>query len=296
MKRFAAGLHDRPEVSFMHLLNRPLYETTQGKAGLLLISIHEGEHVPTVLEDASGRPLGLEHSALKSHIAVDLGIGEVTRELQALTGAYVFKATHSRLVADLNRFPDEDECIAPTADGIDIPVNRALSGRERRDRLQQYFYPVLHALSAYVEDVAIGCGAEPLVICMHSFARTLSSGRNCRRNEDICVFSYPEFYPIQNLEMFVNALREQNPELRIGLDEPFSARTPGLKTEPGDKRLASPPSYYGVVKRNNIANHFAIEVCQDLIADRRGQSKLASAIAMALEAVPSASMGCNLAG
>ena len=69
----------------------------------------------------------------------------------------------------------------------------------------------------------------------------------------------------------------------IGHDEPFSARTPGLSTPPGDKRLASPASFYGVIERNNVLNHFALEICQDLISDEAGQSRMARAITRALD-------------
>ena len=69
----------------------------------------------------------------------------------------------------------------------------------------------------------------------------------------------------------------------IGHDEPFSARTPGLSTPPGDKRLASPASFYGVIERNNVLNHFALEICQDLLSDGVGQSGMAGAIIKALD-------------
>src|SRR5215213_8398086 len=110
----------------------PLYTTTKGRTPLLLISVHEGRHIPEQLHDRNGRPLGIsDDSDLQRHIAFDLGAGEVTAHLAQETGAHVFRVTHSRLVADLNRCEDELECIAPRADGTDIPLNKSLTSEQR---------------------------------------------------------------------------------------------------------------------------------------------------------------------
>jgi predicted N-formylglutamate amidohydrolase len=114
---------------------KPLYETVAGPSCLLLVSVHEGDYIPRSLNDARGRPLGIANPAdLERHIAIDHGIREVTRLVAASTNGNVFGATHLRLVADINRFPDDSDCVAPTAEGTDIPLNSALdcSGRESR--------------------------------------------------------------------------------------------------------------------------------------------------------------------
>jgi predicted N-formylglutamate amidohydrolase len=90
------------------LERRPLYQTVKGQSCLLLLSVHEGDYIPASLSDEGGRPLGIANPAdLERHIAIDHGIREVTRLVAASTKANVFRATHSRLVADINRFPDE---------------------------------------------------------------------------------------------------------------------------------------------------------------------------------------------
>jgi predicted N-formylglutamate amidohydrolase len=264
-------------------LTKPLYETVRGDSCLLLLSVHEGDYIPDPLHDAQGRPLGIANPAdLDRHIAIDHGIREVTRLIAASTRAHVFRATHSRLVADINRFPDEADCVAPTADGTEIPLNN-LDKTGRESRLAKYFHPAIDGLKEFIGDIATDKGSEPFVVCMHSFARTLSEDPEHPKKHDVCVFSYPEFGPIQTVEDFVRILRSQQPELLIGHDEPFSARTPGLKTRPGDKRMASPTSFYGVVERNNVANHFAIEICQDLLSDEAGRARMAKAIISALD-------------
>src|SRR4051812_49258512 len=121
----AAGAHDRSLDEA-----KPLYEAVKGRSCLLLLSVHEGDYIPESINDAQGRPLGIANPAdLDRHIAIDHGIREVTRLVASSTQANVFRATHSRLVADLNRFPDELDCVAPTADGTEIPLNHALDER-----------------------------------------------------------------------------------------------------------------------------------------------------------------------
>jgi predicted N-formylglutamate amidohydrolase len=262
---------------------KPLYETVRGRSCLLLLSVHEGDYIPKSLYDAQGRPLGIADPAdLERHIAIDHGIREVTRLVAASTHANVFRATHSRLVADINRFPDEADCVAPSADGTDIPLNSALDQRGREDRLEKYFRPAIDGLKQFVRELADDNGAEPFVICMHSFARELAQSQEPKRH-DVCVFGYPEFGPSPNVDAFVRILRTQQPEFIIGHDEPFSARTPGLSTPDGDKRLASPTSFYAVIERDNVLNHFALEICQDLICDDPGKARMAGAVTKALD-------------
>jgi predicted N-formylglutamate amidohydrolase len=119
---------------------KPLYETVKGQSCLLLLSVHEGDYIPNSLHDAQGRALGIADLAeLERHIAIDHGIREVTSLVAASTQANVFRATHSRLVADINRFPDESDCVAPTADGTDIPLNSALDQKGQRSPACEVF-------------------------------------------------------------------------------------------------------------------------------------------------------------
>jgi predicted N-formylglutamate amidohydrolase len=263
----------------------PLCRTADGKSRLLLVSIHEGRHVPVELHDANGRPLGISDAAdLERHIAFDLGVGEVTSELAEESGAYVFRATHSRLVADLNRYENELECIAPSADGTEIPLNKVLTCEQRDARLAQFHRPVLKCLNAFVEDLARRLGAEPFVVSMHSFARAQKENP-APKAEDICVFGYPEFGISPNLEKFVARLRLENPKLIVGNNRPFSAKSPGLQTSEDDHRMACPVTFPTVVQRNNVFNHFTVEICQDLIKTADDQRSMAGRLCSALAGV-----------
>jgi predicted N-formylglutamate amidohydrolase len=265
-------------------LTVPLYRIQEGQSPLLLISVHEGRQFPEKVRDGSGRPLGIsDPSDLDRHIAVDLGVGELTTRIAELTSAYVFRVTHSRLVADLNRYDDEVECIAPAADGTDIPLNRLLTKQERSLRLDEFYFPVLKALNGFVTDVALRLGFEPFVISMHSYARIQKENPEPKK-EDVCVFGYPEFGTSPNLENFVQHLRADNPRLVIGNNQPFSARTPGLATSEDDYRLACPVTFRNVIQRNNVFNHFCLEVCQDLLQTSAAQQHMANRVSDALDA------------
>jgi predicted N-formylglutamate amidohydrolase len=267
------------------LLSVPLYRIQEGQNPLLLISLHEGRHIPERLHDEGGRPLGIsDPSDLDRHIALDLGAGELTTYLAELTNAYVFRVTHSRLVADLNRYDDEEECIAPIADGTEIPLNKSLTEQERRLRLKEFYFPVLKRLNDFMSEVAGRLGSEPFVISMHSYARKQKESPEPKR-EDICVFGYPEFGTSPNLENFVLQMRAGNPGLIVGNNRPFSARTPGLQASEDDYRLACPVTFQNVVQRDNVLNHFCLEICQDLLKTSGAQLDMAKRVSNALAAV-----------
>src|SRR3954468_21566469 len=159
--------------------NVPLFEILRGSAPVIVLSVHAGRHIPAELHDARGRPLGLSNRAdAERHISVDLGIDPVTRFLAELLNANAFLSTHSRLVVDLNRFEYEEECVAPVADGTEIPMNKALTSEGRRERLERYFFPAHAAIDRLIDDVTAEHGKRPFVIRMHSFARTLKEKPN----------------------------------------------------------------------------------------------------------------------
>jgi predicted N-formylglutamate amidohydrolase len=248
----------------------------------VLISVHDGRFVPSDLYDDKGRALGIDNPAdLERHIAVDLHVDALTSLLAELTEAHTFKVTHSRLVADVNRFFDETECVAPVADGTPVPMNVGLTAEQRQSRLDTYYFPVLTALRDFVSSIAESNGAEPFIVSMHSFARTLRT-QPSPKPQDVCVFGYPEFGPSTKIEHFAREIQSFNPALRVGINERFSAKTPDLVTGEDDHRLPCPVTFYNVVQRGNVERHFCLEVCQDLITDPASQRHLACHIAQAV--------------
>src|SRR5580692_9241175 len=67
--------------------------------------------------------LGLPEHETRRHIAWDIGIGAVGRQLSRLLDAAVILQTYSRLVIDCNRDPDVPSSIPEISEDTDIPGN-----------------------------------------------------------------------------------------------------------------------------------------------------------------------------
>ena len=102
--------------------------------GILVVCDHASNHVSEEID------LGIDRQLLSQHIAYDIGVTGVATFLVELSGCAAFLATNSRLVVDLNRYPDDASAIPITSDAIDIPGNR-LDAAERQTRIDRYFYP-----------------------------------------------------------------------------------------------------------------------------------------------------------
>lgn len=135
-----------------------------GRANLILLCEHASNHIPAPYDN-----LGLDEAQLTSHIAWDIGMGEITRRLSALLDAPALLATFSRLLIDPNREEDHPTLI-PT-DGI--PGNKGLSETEKKRRLEEYYFPFhqnAHELVAPHREK----DKAPLICGMHSFTPILN--------------------------------------------------------------------------------------------------------------------------
>ncbi|MEZ5839844.1 MAG: N-formylglutamate amidohydrolase [Hyphomicrobiales bacterium] len=135
-------------------------ENRDGKAPFLILCDHASNHLP-----AEFGTLGLTPDALSAHIAWDPGALGVARGLAARLDAPLVYAKVSRLVADLNRFPDDDDLIVRVSDGIVIPGNADLSAEARAERIARWHAPYHAAIAAVIDGMA-----RPLaIISVHSF-------------------------------------------------------------------------------------------------------------------------------
>jgi predicted N-formylglutamate amidohydrolase len=259
----------------------PLLEVIEGNCVLVILAVHAGRYIPPELYDVTGRPLGVaENGDIQRHIAIDVGIEGVARALAHTTGGHALLATHSRLVADLNRFPDDIEAVAPEADGTEIPMNEHLTEDGRRRRLAQYHEAAHRQIGEYLDKLRARWG-EPFVIRLHSFARNLRESPGEPRAQDVCVYNYPELGRDPVFERFLSVLRAQNPALHVGNNAPFSARMPHTPPSKDDPRSPSPVSYFHVIQRANNRS-LALEVCNDLLAGGEAQRNMAEVLARAL--------------
>ena len=135
-----------------------------GTARLLLVADHAGDAVP------AGLDLGVPAAAMASHVAIDIGVADLTAALAARLGAPALLATVSRLVIDLNREPESPALIPVASDGIAVPGNANLTPADRRRRIETY-----HA--AYHDRLTdlIDARSPRLIISVHSFTPALAT-------------------------------------------------------------------------------------------------------------------------
>ena len=123
--------------------------------------------------------LGIDAALLSQHIAWDIGVAGVARYLVELSDCAAFLATHSRLVVDLNRYPEDASAIPASSDGVEIGGN-VLSDEQRQQRLDAYFHPYHTRLEQLLQT------ARPaLILSIHSFTPRLETDPDGRRPWEI---------------------------------------------------------------------------------------------------------------
>jgi predicted N-formylglutamate amidohydrolase len=125
------------------------------------------DHASNALPNTYGT-LGLDASALATHIAYDIGAAHVARALAAAYGAPAILARWSRLLIDLNRGPDDPTLVMKLSDGKIVPGNRDADAAEVGCRLERFHAPYHAAIAREIGD-ARGAGAVPILVSMHSF-------------------------------------------------------------------------------------------------------------------------------
>ena len=103
-------------------------ENESGDSVFFLTCEHAGRAFPRRLGG-----LGLPEAETLRHIAWDIGIGAVGRELSLLLNAAVILQTYSRLVIDCNRAPGHPTSIPAISELTAIPGNNALTDDEVAD-------------------------------------------------------------------------------------------------------------------------------------------------------------------
>ncbi|MBT5186673.1 MAG: N-formylglutamate amidohydrolase [Kordiimonadaceae bacterium] len=134
-----------------------------GSANIVLICEHASNHIPIEYEK-----LGLSDQQLKLHIAWDIGIAEVTKNLAISLGAPAILARFSRLLIDANRALNQDGLIPTHSDGHFIPKNSNLSKDDIKKRIDQFYTPFHHAAGELIKKKTHHQEA-PLIFNMHSF-------------------------------------------------------------------------------------------------------------------------------
>ncbi|MBP7065315.1 N-formylglutamate amidohydrolase [Ferrovibrio sp.] len=220
-----------------------------GRAPVVLLCDHASHAVPPELGD-----LGLSQEQITRHIGWDIGAAALTEKLSQALDAPALLAGYSRLVADINRAPDDPTLICEISDGVLVPGNRNLSPAERQRRIDAYFTPY-HAAVAAAIDAALQRSALPAILSIHSFTPSMK-GRQRPWHAGI-LWNQDGRLALP----LIQALREE-PGLVVGDNEPYSGRSQaGFSIREHGERRGLP--------------HVLVEVRQDLISDEAGVAEWA---------------------
>src|SRR6266481_9540033 len=146
--------------------DEPYPVTLDNEAGhsvFFLTGDHAGRAIPRRLEG-----LGLPEHETERHIAWDIGIGAVGRELSRLLDAAVVVQTYSRLVIDCNRDPAVPSSIPEISETTVIPGNRDLGDAARAARVEAIFRPYHDGIAA-APDRRSAAGGTSVLVALHSF-------------------------------------------------------------------------------------------------------------------------------
>ena len=218
---------------------------TPKAGGILVVCDHASNHVPDEID------LGIDRQLMSQHIAYDIGVTGVASFMVELTFCAAFLATNSRLVVDLNRYPDDASAIPVASDGYDI-VGNHLDAAGRQARLARYFTPYHAALAD-----SLNRHRPALILAVHSFTPRLETDPSAERPWEIGVL-----YNEQELPSSMAIERLDGEGLIVGDQLPYSGRQ--LNATMNRHAEANEIPYVG------------IEIRQDLIGDAAGQERFAA--------------------
>ncbi|WP_373492070.1 N-formylglutamate amidohydrolase [Parasphingorhabdus sp.] len=215
------------------------------EGGVLIVADHASNHVPQDVD------LGIPPQYLEDHIAYDPGTAAIARLMTENSGYLAILGTVSRLVVDLNRYPDEDSLIPKRSDGVEIPGND-ISATERQARLDRHFTPYHDRVRELVSDLK-----PALVLSLHSFTPTLRTNPQLERPWDIGIL-YNQ-YAIAS--RFALQFLDAEGLLNVGDQLPYSGKELNATMNRQCEAIGQP--------------YFGVELRQDLIMEPAGQRRFA---------------------
>ena len=244
---------------------RPFYRIGPASAHphFVLVCDHASNAVPAHMER-----LGLDQAELDRHIGWDIGAAMVTRALSALLDAPAYLSGYSRLLVDCNRPVGSPTAMPAVSDGTVVPANRSIAPAEAAARTDAFFRPYHDAIAACL-DRAIGFGAVPMLVAVHSFTPVFDD------------FARP---------WEVGLLYEHDDRLVQPLKEALAALRPGLTIGDNEPYAIVGPSDYSIPVHGQGRGlpHIEIELRQDLIGTQEGAEAWAETLALAFKQVRTA--------
>src|SRR3984893_5066319 len=229
-----------------------------GKSAFFLTCDDAGRALPRRLDG-----LGLPEHETERHIAWDIGIGAVGRQLSRLLDAAVVLQNYSRLVIDCNRDPNVPSSIPEISETTEIPGNRGLDEAARAARVEAIFRPYHDAIAAALDRRALA-GRSSVLVALHSFTPVF---KGVGRPWDAAV------------------LYTRDPRLARPLFKLLSAED-GLVIGDNEPYAVSDQTDYTVAihgERRGLP-HVQIEIRQDQVPDPAGQTAWAERRARLLRA------------
>jgi predicted N-formylglutamate amidohydrolase len=229
------------------------------KRGIVLVADHARRDLP---EEYGS--LGLPAAELERHIAYDIGVEMVTRELAAELDVPAVIANFSRLLIDPNRGEDDPTLIRQLYDGTVVPGNYPMAAAERERRLDGFYRPYHDAVGAMIASVAQASGKAPFIFSVHSFTPVMQG--IARPWHVGILWDLDDRVARPLIDMLA-----QDKNLVVGDNEPYDGALRG-----------------DTMFKHAIVNGFAhalIEIRQDLIADSKGALAWAERLAPIVDAI-----------
>jgi predicted N-formylglutamate amidohydrolase len=216
-----------------------------GASPFLLVCDHAGRRIPRRLHN-----LGLAESDRARHIAWDIGIAGVGRQLADRLDACLIMQPYSRLVIDCNRPPGGATSIATLSEGTPIAGNANLSADEAALRVREIFTPYHRTIARHL-DARAKARRQTILISLHSFTAVYAG---IARPWQAGVL----YHRYSALAEALLALLRAPGDLVVGDNEPYNV------TDDTDYTIPEHGERRGIP-------HAAIEIRQDLIGDAPGQ-------------------------
>lgn len=233
-------------------------EQAQGTSAFVLTCDHAGREIPRKLGS-----LGLSERELSTHVAWDLGVVKLGRQLSARLNAFLILHTYSRLVIDPNRPPSASDSITVLSERTRVAANEGLAPSDARERFEQLVLPY-HQRLADELDARETLAQPSILVALHSFtpvyldeARPWHAGVLYGRD--------PRFG-----RLVLEQLR-RNDAIKVGDNEPYSV------SDDSDYTLIVHGEQRGIP-------HVGIEIRQDLLASDADAQRWAEQLAEVLVA------------
>jgi predicted N-formylglutamate amidohydrolase len=223
-------------------MNEAYSQIDGGDCNILIIADHASAYVPADID------LGIDSALVCNHIAIDIGVAEVSRLLADQLCCTAILGGVSRLVIDLNREEDAPGLLPVMSDGHAITGNRHADLAERMIR---FHHPYHHQIGRLLDGMD-----APFILSAHSFTPKLASDPGQQRPWDIGIL-----------------YNEDDRAARIAIPLLEAA---GLHV--GDQLPYSGKTLNATMNRHAEANgipYLGIEMRQDLIGDAAGQARFA---------------------